>query len=332
MKAAQYLGPKKIVLKNVPKPKIKSDEILMQTKSVGICGTDLHIYKGGMKVPIPLIQGHEFSGVVAAVGSQVKDLKVGDRITAEHVIPCGKCNYCMQGKPNLCNKAKVIGLHRPGALAEYVAMPANLAYQIPAKLSFEQGALVEPLSIALYAIQGTCQLLGKKVAVVGQGPIGILLDQLLKATGAYVVGIDVLEPRLKFVKAKGWADQVVNGKNSKALAKIKDSMDISFEVVGKEITAQTCINITRRDGQISLLGVFEEPARLNLMSVVKKELHLHGSWTCAFSFLQAIDLAVQGKVDLKSLITHRYTIDEVAKAFKEANSYSDKRIKTVINF
>ena len=109
-------------------------------------------------------------------------------------------------------------------------------------------------------------------------------------------------------------------------------MDISFEVVGKEITAQTCIDITRRDGQISMLGVFEEPARLNLMQVVKKELHLHGSWTCAFSFAQAIDLAVQGKVDLKSLITHRYPINEVAKAFREANSYSDKRIKTVINF
>ena len=118
MKAAQYLGPKKIVLKNVPKPKIKSDEILMQTKSVGICGTDLHIYKGGMKVPIPLIQGHEFSGIVAEVGSQVRDLKVGDRITAEHVIPCNKCNYCLQGKPNLCSQAKVIGLHRPGQLLE----------------------------------------------------------------------------------------------------------------------------------------------------------------------------------------------------------------------
>jgi len=170
------------------------------------------------------------------------------------------------------------------------------------------------------------------VAVVGQGPIGMLLNQLLKATGAYVVGIDVLAPRLKFVQARGWADQVINGKNTKALAKIKDSMDISFEVVGKEITAQTCINITRKDGQIFLIGVFEEPARLNLMQVVKKELNIFGSWTCAFSFPETIDLVAQGKVDLKSLITHRYSIDQAAQAFKDANNYSDDRIKTVINF
>jgi len=332
MKAAQYLGPKQIVLKNVPKPKIKPDEILMQTKSVGICGTDLHIYQGGMKVPIPLIQGHEFSGIVVEVGNRVKGLTVGDRIVAEHVIPCGKCDYCLQGKPNLCSQAKVIGLHLPGALAEYVAIPANLVYKIPKSLSFEEGALIEPLSIALYAIQGTCQLLNKKVAVVGQGPIGMLLDQLLKAAGAYVVGIDVLAPRLKFVKKKGWADKVINGKNSRDLARFKDSIDISFEVVGKEVTAQICIDLTRRDGQIFLIGVFEEPAKLNLMRVVKKELNLHGSWTCAFSFPESINLVAQGKVDLKSLITHRYTIDKVAQAFRDANNYSDNRIKTVINF
>ena len=118
MKTAQYLCPKKIVLKIAPKPKPKANEILMQTKAVGICGTDLHIYKGGMNLPTPLIPGHEFSGVVAELGRQVKNFKIGDRITGEHVIACGKCDYCKQGKPNLCANAKVIGLHRPGALAE----------------------------------------------------------------------------------------------------------------------------------------------------------------------------------------------------------------------
>jgi len=332
MKAAQYLGPEKIVIKNIAKPKINPDEILMKTKSVGLCGTDLHIFKGGMNVHTPLVQGHEFSGVIAQVGDNVKDLKIGDRITAEHVIPCGECEYCLQGKPNLCSQAEVIGLQRQGALAEYVAIPADLVYKIPKKLSFEEGALIEPLAIAFYAVEGSCHLLGKRVAVVGQGPIGMLVNQLLKAAGAYVIGIDVIDSRLKFVKNNGWVDEVINGKNSKSLEKIKDSMDVCFEVVGKEITAQTCINIARRDGEIFLIGVFENLSKLNLMHVVRKELNIHGSWTCAFTFPDAINLATCGKVDLKSLITHRYKIDKVGKAFVEASEYSGERIKTVINF
>ncbi|MBU0619588.1 MAG: alcohol dehydrogenase catalytic domain-containing protein [Patescibacteria group bacterium] len=333
MKTIEYLGPKKLVLKNRPKPKPKANEILMQTKSVGICGTDLHIYNGGMNLPTPLVPGHEFSGIISAIGSQVsKNFKIGDRITAEHVIPCNKCNYCKQGKPNLCINAKIIGLHRPGALAEYVAIPADLVYKVPNKISFEEAALLEPLTIALYAIHETTQLLNIKAAVIGQGPIGILLDQVLKASGAYVVGFDILQSRLQWVKNKKWADEVIDSKKSNELKKFANSFDVVFEVVGRQITAQTSIDIARRDGQVFLLGVFEEPSKLDLMKIVKKELNVHGSWTCAFSFPQAIDLVMQNKIDLKSLITHRYSIDQAAQAFKDASAYSNDRIKTVINF
>lgn len=332
MLAAQYLGPKKIKLTEIAKPKIKADEVLMRTKAVGICGTDLHIYNGGLDLPTPLVLGHEFSGVIDKVGKKVKAFKAGDRIVAEHVIPCGKCEFCLIGKPNLCSQAKVIGLHRQGALAEYVAIPANLVYKIPSQISFDEAALVEPLSIGVYALRQAGQLLGRKVAVVGQGPIGILINQLLKVAGAYVVGFDVLKHRLKYVKEKKWVDEAIDSSKPNNIKKWFDKFDRCFEVVGKEATAQMCINLARRDGDIFLIGVFEAPSRLNLMQVVKKELNIYGSWTCAFSFQESIDLLSQKKIDLKSLITHRYSIDDVERAFREASEYSERRIKTVIEF
>jgi len=330
MKAAVFLGPKKIEIRNVPQPKIKATEVLMQSKSIGICGTDLHIYSGGYKVPKGSILGHEFSGVIVKVGSKVKKFKIGDRIVGEHVIPCGHCEFCKRGKPNLCSQVEIIGVDKPGALGEYVAIPEDLCYKLPKNISFEEAALIEPLSISVYALKQAGQLLDRDVAIVGQGPIGILLDQLLKIAGAKVVGFDVLKHRLKFVKQKKWVDVIVD--SSKDIKKWHDKFDRVFEVVGKEVTAQMSIDIARRDGDIFLVGVFGEPTKINLMQVVKKELNIYGSWTCAFTFPESISLVAQGKIDLKSLITHRYSIDEVARAFKEASQYSEDRIKTVINF
>ncbi len=332
MLAAQYLGPKRIKLVKTLRPKIKAHEILMQTKAVGICGTDLHIYNGGMNLPTPLIPGHEFSGVIVEVGKKVKGFKKGDHIVAEHVIPCGRCEYCLQGKPNLCAQRQVIGLHRPGALAEYVAIPAELVYKIPSSLGFEEAALIEPLSIAVYSLKQAGQILDKRVGVIGQGPIGILINQLLKAGGAYVIGFDILKYRLDFVKDKQWADEVIDSSKIRQVKKWFGKLDMCFEVVGREVTAQMCIDLARRDGDIFLIGVFEAPAKLNLMQVVKKELNIYGSWTCAFTFPESINLVRQGKVDLKSLITHRYQFKDVARAFIEASQYSEKRIKTVITF
>ncbi len=330
MKAAVFLGPKKIEIKNVPKPKIKANEVLMQSKAVGICGTDLHIYNGGYKVPKGSILGHEFSGIVVKVGSKVKRFKIGDRIVGEHVIPCGRCEFCKTGKPNLCNQVEIIGVGKPGALGEYVAIPEDLCYKLPKNISFEEAALIEPLSISVYALKQAGQLLDRDVAIIGQGPIGILLDQLLKIAGAKVVGFDVLKHRLKFVKQNKWVDAVVD--SSKNIKKWNDKFDRVFEVVGKEVTAQMSIDIARRDGDIFLVGVFGEPTKINLMQVVKKELNIYGSWTCAFTFPESINLVAQGKINLRSLITHRYSIDEVDKAFKEASQYSKDRIKTVISF
>lgn len=336
MNALVYTGPEKISFKKITKPKVGAHEVLIKIKNVGICGTDLHIYHGGMKTPLPLVMGHEFSGTVAGLGAHVTGFKIGDKVTGEHVIPCKKCNYCLPGKPNLCQAARIIGLQRPGALAEYLVLPAELTYRVPEKMTFEEAAMVEPLSIAVYAIKEIGLVLDKNVAVIGQGPIGLLLDQLLKAAGANVVGIDVLDHRLQFPKKYGWVDKTINSKRQNVAREIEKfcpgGADITFEVVGRDETAELALEITRRNGEVILLGVFEKESTINLMHIVKKELNLHGSWTCAFSFPEAIDLIAKGKIDVKKLITHRYAAADGAKAFADASSYSAKRIKTIINF
>ena len=142
MKALQFFGKHDLRFVELPEPELHDNEVLMKIKKVGICGTDLHIYNGGMRVPTPLILGHEFVGSVEKIGVNVVNVKVGDRVVAEHVIGCGTCVYCLQGKRNLCITPTVIGLHRPGALAEYISIPSNLVYVLPTELSYDEGVLV----------------------------------------------------------------------------------------------------------------------------------------------------------------------------------------------
>lgn len=337
MKALQLIGKEKLKFVEIPKPEIKPNEVLLKMKKVGICGTDLHIYNGGMKVPLPLIMGHEFVSDVAEIGDAVGNLKIGDRVVAEHVIGCGECTFCNYGKCNLCTKPTVIGLHRPGALAEYMAIPANLVHVLPDSLDYDDGVLVEPLSIAVYGIRRAAVGVGDSVVVVGQGPIGLFIDQVAKAAGASVCGIDVIQPRLDYAEEKEFLDLTLNSKNADVVGKYKQmtntaGADVVFEVVGRDETIDLSLAIARPDGKVVVLGVFEHEATINMMEIVKKELHVFGSWTCLNSFEPTLHLLENKHIKTDGLITHRYKFTEAPKAFIDASNYSDKRIKSVIEF
>ena len=337
MKALQLVAKEKFKFVEVSKPEIKPNEVLLKIKKVGICGTDLHIYHGGMKVPLPLIMGHEFVGDVAEVGSEVTNVKVGDRAVAEHVIGCGACIFCNYGKRNLCVKPTVIGVHRPGALAEYMVIPADLVYQLPDTLDYDDGVLVEPLSIAVYGIRRSGVGVGDNVAVVGQGPIGLFIDQVAKAAGASVCGIDVMQARLDYAVRKDLVDIALNSKNTNVVEKYKKETnsagaDVVFEVVGRDETIDLSLSIAMPGGKVAVLGVFEHKASINMMDIVKKELHVLGSWTCLNSFEPTLHLLDDKHVKTEGLITHRYKFDDAPKAFVEASSYSDNRIKSIIEF
>lgn len=337
MKALQYFGPKDLRFVDVEKPTITNDEVLLEIRKVGICGTDLHIYNGGMKVPTPLTLGHEFVGEVVEVGRDVKHVAVGDRAVAEHVVGCGACPYCRQGKRNLCVKPTVIGIHEAGALAEFMAVPADLVYKLPQDLNEDDGVLVEPLSIALYAVRKAQVSVGQTVGVVGQGPLGLLVDQVAKANGGTVYGIDIMPARLAYAKSHEFIAAAINPKDGSPLTQFTkqtglDGMDIVFEVAGQEQTARTTLELARPGGKVVILGVFEHDVTINAMQIVKKELQVFGSWTCIYAFEPTLVLLQSGRIDTAGLITHRYSFDQALKAFDESAQYTDNRIKSVIEF
>ncbi len=337
MKAIQFFGKQDLRLVELPNPSIGDHEVLLKIKKVGICGTDLHIYSGGMTVLTPLVMGHEFVGEVAGIGKDVTRVRLGDKATAEHVIGCGKCLYCREGKRNLCKKPTVIGLNRQGALAEYLAIPEELVYPLPQELSLDEGMLAEPLSIAVYAVRKANVLVGDSVAVIGQGPIGLFIDQVAKSAGARVIGFDKHDNRLEFAKKNRYIYAAINIANSDFFTQYQkltesDGADVVFEAVGSDQSTEMALEAAKGGSTVLILGVFEHNIKINMMQIVKKELLVRGSWTCIFSFDHTLSLLKEKTIDTADMITNRYPFLETPKAFEEALTDKGNRIKSVIEF
>lgn len=336
MKALQYFGKQDLRFVDLPEPQIGENEILMKVKKVGICGTDLHIYNGGMNMPLPLVLGHEFVGDIVKIGKNVTNVNAGDKAVAEHLIGCGKCSYCQEGKKNLCKNPTVIGLNRQGALAEYISIPSDLVFKLPDEFSYDEGVLVEPLSIAVYAVRKAGVKVGDQIAVVGQGPIGLLVDFVARASGGTVNGFDKHDNRIDYAKNHGYIHKGFNTARGEYLEQFKENVaegaDIVFEAVGSDTSAELAIELSRSGGKVVILGIFEHDVMINMMDIVRKELQIFGSWTCVFSFGETMLLMKSQKLDANQLITHRYPFSDAVKAFEEAFSDKSNRIKSVIEF
>jgi len=336
MKALQFLGKQQLQFVDIPEPEIGENDVLMKIKKVGICGTDLHIYNGGMKVPTPLVMGHEFVGDIVKVGGRVNNVNVGDRVVAEHVIGCGECAYCREGKRNLCKKPVVIGLHRPGALAEYLSIPADLVFKLDDALSYDEGVLVEPVSIAVYAVRKAGVNVGDTVAVIGQGPIGLMVDYVAKASGGTVFGFDRHDNRIVYAKDHQYIFEGFNIQSGDYREKFNihayEGADIVVEAVGSDTSAQLALDLAKPGGRVIILGVFEHDVMVNMMNIVRKELIVIGSWTCIFSIEETMLLMKTQKLNTNELITHRYKFEDAIKAFEESSTDKSNRIKSIIEF
>ncbi len=335
MKAALFYGPGDLRIEEIGKPHLGPDDILLNIKQVGICGTDIHIYKGDVAVPKPLIMGHEFVGDVVHIGINVRNLKVGDKAVADHIIGCGNCFYCKKGQTNLCSNRGALGINLPGALAEYLSVPSHLVYVLPKSLTYDDGVLVEPLSIAVYALSKADIIKGQTVAIIGQGAIGILLDQVAKESVAKVIGIDIEKSRLNYAKQRNYIDFALNSSEKITPETIKnlisrDGVDIVIEAVGLGSTARLSLELASKGGRIILLGVFSQEVSLDMMQIVKKELEIFGSWTCHNTFSQAIKLLQERKIETDGFITHRYPLEKVKQAFEDMIKFPSGRIKTII--
>jgi L-iditol 2-dehydrogenase len=341
MKAAVLYKANDLRLEDINNPKIRSDQVLVRVRSVGICGSDIHYYEkgriGSFVVKEPLILGHECAGEISKVGDDVKNFKIGDRVAIEPGFACGKCLYCRKGMYNLCDNMRFYATPPVnGAFCEYVAADAGFVYKIPDSMTFEEGSLIEPLSVGIHAARLGKVSIGKTVAILGAGPVGLCILQAVIVGGAsQVIMTDIRDHLLRCAKQLG-AAEAINVKSIEPMKKILEltdgrGVDIAVEAVGSVATIRQALSIASRGGTIVLVGLLlEDECPIKTSDVLSKELTIRGLFRYVNTYPTAIKLVSSGRINLKSLITHTLKLEEIHKGFKIASEKSDNAIKVVI--
>lgn len=323
MKAAVYHGPGGLRVEEVPVRKLKDNEVKIQVKYCGICGTDIHIFHGDggcCDVTPPLVPGHEFSGVVAEVGSKVKTVKVGDRVTGDPNDMCGECYFCKNGMQHFCKNNIGIGTTVDGGFAEYVIMREKQVYKVSDDLSFIEAAMTEPISCCLHGIDLCNIKAGDTVLVIGGGPIGMIMMQLAKNAGAskVIMSEPVEEKREQALKlgATKTIDPLHEDVEA-VLAEYCENVNVVIECVGNVHTQADAVRFAGKGATIMYFGLAapEESFPIRPDDIFKKELHITSSYINPYSFERAIQILESGTVELESLITNVVPLDDIADVF-----------------
>ena len=330
--------PKKIIFRDIQVPEVGPDQVLVKMKRIGICGSDIHVYHGTHPyTSYPVTQGHEVSGQIVKVGEYVKDLKVGDRVTIEPQVFCGRCYPCLHGKYNLCEHLKVMGFQTTGAASEYFAVDSSKITLIPDSMTYSEGAMLEPLAVTVHAAKRFPDVKGSKAVVLGCGPIGILLVQSLKALGAsQVFATDISDKRLELAKSLG-ADFAVNTMKEDYAAKLVeafgvDKADVIYECAGSDITMDQAIQNARKGSTIILVAVFGKKANVDLAKLNDSELDLNTSMMYRHEdFVDAIKFVQEGKVQLKPLQTAHFAFEDFQKAYEYIDANRETTMKVIVD-
>lgn len=331
-------GEGNVELRDIPEPTPGDNEVKIKVEAVGICGSDLHIYKGDIGIPtkVPFVIGHEFSGVITEVGRNIKRFKGGERVTAEnsHTV-CGHCVYCMTGNYNICKERRATGYAFDGAYAEYCAVPEERVHLLPDNVDFITAALSDPSACAFHAVQELTGVdAGDIVLITGAGAMGLFSLQYVKANGGIVIitGLDKDERRLGIARELG-ADVTVNV-SKEDLTDVVEKMtngqgvDISLECSGAEPAAKQCLDLLRRQGKYCQIGIFGHPIQFDLDKILYGEIVLVGSFSQKFTaWKEAIKLFSQGKIQAKPLVTDILPLEEWEEGFRK--SFSGDAIKVV---
>ncbi|MEW6580063.1 MAG: alcohol dehydrogenase catalytic domain-containing protein [Chloroflexota bacterium] len=337
MKQAVMTAPGSIVFREVDQPTPQPNQVLMQTRRIGICGSDIHVFHGlHPYTSYPVIQGHEVSGVVAALGVGVTGLSVGDKITFMPQITCGMCYQCQHGQYHICESLKVMGFQADGAAQDYFALPVQNILKLPDHLSLEQGAMIEPIAVAVHALAKGGDLQGRKVLVLGAGTIGNLVAQVARALGAGAVMITDISPyKLAQAQACG-IDFVLNPQTEDLASAIRrdfgpDRADLILECVGVEATITQAISNARKGTTIVIVGVFGQKPLVDLGLVQDRELRLVGTLMYQQAdYEQAIGLVANGRLALDELITHRFPFADYLTAYHTIEAAQGNIMKVMI--
>jgi L-iditol 2-dehydrogenase len=341
VKAAILYKPGDIRIEEVDKPGIRADEVLIRVKAVGVCGSDVHYYKSGRIGPYvvesPLILGHECSGIIEEIGSQVRHLAVGERVTIEPGVPCRHCRFCKAGRYNLCRD--VVFMATPpvnGAFTEYVAMAADFVYPLPEGMTCAEGALIEPLAVGMHAARRGGVWAGSRVAVLGSGTIGLMTVAAAKAHGATDIYVVDLAPNRLALAAEIGATETINAADAdtvEAILQLTDGegVDIAFETAGVADTVQQAFEIVRRGGTMVWVGLpAQETVPLKVTHAIDKELTIQTVFRYANVYPDAIRLVAGGRLNLKPLITHEFTLEQTGEALSFANERKDAAVKVMV--
>lgn len=276
-------APGEIEFREVPVPEPEENQVLVKIRKIGVCGSDIHVYHGEHPfTSYPVTQGHEVSGEIEKLGSGVKGWKAGQKVTIQPQVVCGKCYPCRHGKYNLCEELKVMGFQTTGVASDYFAVDAAKVTPLPEEMSFDEGAMIEPLAVAVHAVKRAGNVEGAKIAVLGAGPIGILVAQTAKGLGAESVMItDVSDLRLEKAKECG-ADFCINTKTKNfGEAMVEnfgpDKADVIYDCAGNNITMGQAIQYARKGSTIILVAVFAGTAQIDLAVLNDHELDLNTS-------------------------------------------------------
>jgi (R,R)-butanediol dehydrogenase/meso-butanediol dehydrogenase/diacetyl reductase len=334
MKAAYITGKAQIEVREAEAPSAGAGEVVLRVRACGICGTDLHFYHGDLPAMASLSPGHEFSGEVVELGDGVEGFAEGERVAVEPIIRCGRCTYCQTGQYQLCPKRVLIGAFHQGALAEYIVVPAYTLYRLPDELDFDLGAFAEPMAVSVHGVHLANVSAGDKVLVLGTGTIGLTSIMAARAAGAgEIIATYRHEHQGKAALAVG-ADRIVSPDEVDPLQ--SESIDVVIETIGgKAPTLEQALHVVRLGGWISVLGLFTQNVPLNALSLMRKEARIVGGITYCrpghhSDFDVALGILKVNQESARALITHKFALDDVAKAFETAADKSSGSIKVQV--
>jgi len=332
-------SPGTIEYRDVPPPgALKGNEVLLRIQKIGICGSDIHVYHGKHPAtPYPVVQGHEYSAIVEAVGSKVTKIKPGMKATARPQLVCGKCTPCKRGQYNVCQKLRVQGFQAPGVAQDLFVVPEERVVVIPDHISLDYGAMIEPVAVAAHSTNRAAALKGINVVVSGAGTIGNLVAQFTKARGARKVLItDVSDYRLNIAKECGIEGVLNVGKDSFE-EKADDffgseGFQVGFEAAGVQTSLDVLLKHVENGGEVVILGVYAENPRINMFYVGEHELKVIGSLMYRHEdYLDAVEAISSNKIRLEPLISNHFPFEKYDEAYRFIDEQKDRSMKVIID-
>ncbi|CAN7214913.1 zinc-dependent alcohol dehydrogenase family protein [Mesorhizobium amorphae] len=337
MKAIRLEAVGSIALCEVGKPSAGPDDLLVRIEACGVCGTDRHLFHGEFPCKPPVTPGHEFSGIVEAVGAAVLGFSVGDRVTGDPNIACGRCKHCHAGRVNLCSNLNAIGIHRDGGFADYVVLPQKQAFLLPADLKPTHGAFCEPLACCLHGVDLAAIKPGASVAVLGGGVIGLLTVQLAKLAGATTIILSTRQASRRSLAQDLGATATVDPGAADVIdavagpsGLVPGGVDVVFECAGVRDTVEQSMRLARAGGTVVIVGVVPQGMKVAFepFDLLFRELKVLGSFLNPYTHGRAAQLIASGAIEIDRLISRQVTLEEAPAVI--ANPPAPGEVKVLV--